>query len=340
MTVILIKELNDLSLGKSFVKVLTHTREASSSSWFSRNLESPKTCACLNALCGASPLSYYIAGTQSQIIKKKIVFFLLLVRGNKPCSLTNFMKTYLWEGALTVDTEGVLLEETCAHILTIHPSSMLFLSCESQVKGLLKDKRLETLVDSDLQGNYIDDEVEQLIQVALLCTQSSPMERPKMSEVVRMLEGDGLAERWEEWQKDELFRQDLSHTHHPNTGWIVTDSISHLRPDELSGPRWPLSMGPRCQMPTSNSVIDPVSWLVYHQDPHRLHAYLPWIKSRSELCWLRPSLKATWTVKSVHMIDPFPLAFYVVLDWLYIYRASILFSSVDSLPLVNYARGG
>ncbi|KAJ6704480.1 SOMATIC EMBRYOGENESIS RECEPTOR KINASE 1 [Salix viminalis] len=41
------------------------------------------------------------------------------------------------------------------------------------------------LVDADLQRNYIDDEVEQLIQVALLCTQSSPMERPKMSEVTR-----------------------------------------------------------------------------------------------------------------------------------------------------------
>lgn len=104
------------------------------------------------------------------------------------------------------------------------------------VKGLLKDRRLETLVDSDLQGNYIEDEVEQLIQVALLCTQSSASERPKMSEVVRMLEGDGLAERWEEWQKDEMFRQDINHAHHPNTHWIV-DSTSHIPPDELSGPR-------------------------------------------------------------------------------------------------------
>ncbi|XP_034888833.1 BRASSINOSTEROID INSENSITIVE 1-associated receptor kinase 1 isoform X2 [Populus alba] len=104
------------------------------------------------------------------------------------------------------------------------------------VKGLLKDKKLETLVDADLQGIYTDDEVEQLIQVALLCTQSSPMERPKMSEVVRMLEGDGLAERWEEWQKEEIFRQEFNHTHHPNTNWIV-DSSSHIPPDELSGPR-------------------------------------------------------------------------------------------------------
>ena len=104
-----------------------------------------------------------------------------------------------------------------------------------QVKGLLKDRRLETLVDSDLQGNYKDEEVEQLIQVALLCTQGSPMERPKMSEVVRML--DGSAQRWEEWQKEELFRQKFNHTHHLNANWIVADSTSHIPPDELSGPR-------------------------------------------------------------------------------------------------------
>ncbi|KAK4377186.1 hypothetical protein RND71_003482 [Anisodus tanguticus] len=105
------------------------------------------------------------------------------------------------------------------------------------VKGLLKDKKYETLVDADLQGNYNEEEVEQLIQVALLCTQSTPTERPKMSEVVRMLEGDGLAERWEEWQKEEMFRQDFNHVHHPHADWIIADSSSNIRPDELSGPR-------------------------------------------------------------------------------------------------------
>ncbi|KAE8670063.1 BRASSINOSTEROID INSENSITIVE 1-associated receptor kinase 1 [Hibiscus syriacus] len=110
------------------------------------------------------------------------------------------------------------------------------------VKGLLRDRKLETLVDSDLSGNYVDEEVEKLIQVALLCTQSTPMERPKMAEVVRMLEGDGLAERWEEWQKDEIVRQEFNHAHHfnhhqPNGNWIIADSTSHVPPDELSGPR-------------------------------------------------------------------------------------------------------
>ncbi|KAI9197584.1 hypothetical protein LWI28_001149 [Acer negundo] len=71
-------------------------------------------------------------------------------------------------------------------------------------------KKLEPLVDCDLQGNYIGEEVEELIEVALLCTQNTAMERPKMSKVVRMIEGDGLSERWEEWQKEEIFRPILT----------------------------------------------------------------------------------------------------------------------------------
>ncbi|XP_020081964.1 somatic embryogenesis receptor kinase 2-like [Ananas comosus] len=104
------------------------------------------------------------------------------------------------------------------------------------VKGLLKEKRLEMLVDPDLQNNYVEAEVESLIQVALLCTQGSPMDRPKMSEVVRMLEGDGLAERWEEWQKVEVVRQEIEMAPHRPSEWIV-DSTDNLHAVELSGPR-------------------------------------------------------------------------------------------------------
>ncbi|XP_057496789.1 BRASSINOSTEROID INSENSITIVE 1-associated receptor kinase 1-like isoform X1 [Actinidia eriantha] len=105
------------------------------------------------------------------------------------------------------------------------------------VKELLKEKKLETLVDADLQGDYVTEEVEELIQVALLCTQNSPAERPKMSEVVRMLEGDGLAQKWEQWQREEVFRQEFNPTRHSNANWIIVDSTFNLLPDELSGPR-------------------------------------------------------------------------------------------------------
>jgi somatic embryogenesis receptor kinase 1 len=107
---------------------------------------------------------------------------------------------------------------------------------EIQVKGLLRERKIDMLVDPDLKSNYETHEVEQLIQVALLCTQSSPMDRPKMSEVVRMLEGDGLAERWEEWQKVEVVRsQEVDLIPH-RSDWIV-DSVDNLHAVELSGPR-------------------------------------------------------------------------------------------------------
>lgn len=108
------------------------------------------------------------------------------------------------------------------------------------VKGILKDERLENLIDADIHDNYVDEEVKQLIQIALLCTQTNPAERPKMSEVVRMLEGEGLAERWEEWQKEEMFRQELSHRQQshqlpiwPDNGFSSMNSPG----DVLSGPR-------------------------------------------------------------------------------------------------------
>ncbi|KAK2978596.1 hypothetical protein RJ640_006715 [Escallonia rubra] len=110
------------------------------------------------------------------------------------------------------------------------------LANDDDVKGLLKEKKLELLVDPDLQNEYVEAEVEQLIQVALLCMQGSPMDRPKMSEVVRMLEGDGLAERWDEWQKVEVLRQEVDLASHPSSDWLV-DSTENLQAVELSVPR-------------------------------------------------------------------------------------------------------
>ncbi|KAK6129080.1 hypothetical protein DH2020_037153 [Rehmannia glutinosa] len=69
------------------------------------------------------------------------------------------------------------------------------------VKKLHQEKKLEDLVDKDLKMNYDRIELEEMVQVALLCTQYLPGLRPKMSEVVRMLEGDGLADRWEASQR-------------------------------------------------------------------------------------------------------------------------------------------
>ncbi|KAI4344338.1 hypothetical protein L6164_011575 [Bauhinia variegata] len=64
------------------------------------------------------------------------------------------------------------------------------------VKKIQHEKKVEVLVDKELGSNYDRIEVGEMLQVALLCTQYLPAHRPKMSEVVRMLEGDGLAEKW------------------------------------------------------------------------------------------------------------------------------------------------
>ncbi|KAK1268136.1 putative LRR receptor-like serine/threonine-protein kinase [Acorus gramineus] len=68
------------------------------------------------------------------------------------------------------------------------------------VRKVWQERKLDLLVDKDLRpgsNNYDRIEVGEMVQVALLCTQYLPSHRPKMSEVVRMLEGDGLAEKWQ-----------------------------------------------------------------------------------------------------------------------------------------------
>ncbi|KAL2343772.1 hypothetical protein Fmac_005057 [Flemingia macrophylla] len=108
------------------------------------------------------------------------------------------------------------------------------------VQGLVKEKRQKELVDTELNENYDEKEVEKVIQVALLCTQSSPWERPKMSEVVRMLEGDGLAEKWDQWcQKQDMKSKatNLQTTYCPFPFDSPSTSASYIQPDELSGPR-------------------------------------------------------------------------------------------------------
>ncbi|KAK9111353.1 hypothetical protein Scep_018872 [Stephania cephalantha] len=74
------------------------------------------------------------------------------------------------------------------------------------IKKLLREKRLQDIVDRNLKAEYDPTEVETIVRVALLCTQSSPEERPKMAEVVNMLQGEGLAERWAEWEQLEVIR--------------------------------------------------------------------------------------------------------------------------------------
>jgi hypothetical protein len=105
-----------------------------------------------------------------------------------------------------------------------------------KVKKLEREKRLDAIVDHNLGKNYYIQDVEMMIQVALLCTQSSPEDRPAMSEVVRMLEGEGLAERWEEWQHVEVTRRQEYERLQRRFDW-GEDSVYNQDAIELSGGR-------------------------------------------------------------------------------------------------------
>ncbi|GAB2284896.1 hypothetical protein Dimus_019349 [Dionaea muscipula] len=104
------------------------------------------------------------------------------------------------------------------------------------VKKLEREKRLDDIVDRNLNKKYDIVEVEMMIQVALLCTQGSPEDRPTMSEVVRMLEGEGLAERWEEWQHVEVTRRQEYERIQRRFDW-GEDSIYNQDAIELSAGR-------------------------------------------------------------------------------------------------------
>ena len=107
-----------------------------------------------------------------------------------------------------------------------------------QVKKIHQEKNLEAMVDKDLKNNYDRIELEEMVQVALLCTQFLPSHRPKMSEVVRMLEGDGLAEKWEASQRSEATRCRANEFSCSERYSDLTDDSSLLvQAMELSGPR-------------------------------------------------------------------------------------------------------
>ncbi|XP_042501303.1 protein NSP-INTERACTING KINASE 3-like isoform X2 [Macadamia integrifolia] len=105
------------------------------------------------------------------------------------------------------------------------------------VKKLHQEGKLNLMVDKDLKNNFDRVELEEMAQVALLCTQFHPCQRPKMSEVARMLEGDGLAEKWEASQKAETPRFRSSENVPQRYSEFIEEFSHVVEAMELSGPR-------------------------------------------------------------------------------------------------------
>ncbi|XP_058095540.1 probable LRR receptor-like serine/threonine-protein kinase At5g45780 isoform X2 [Magnolia sinica] len=104
------------------------------------------------------------------------------------------------------------------------------------VRTAHEEKRLDTLVDRDLSGSFNVIELEKAVGVALLCTQSHPSLRPKMSEVVKVLEAvAGPAEHLEESQGGVPCERSYGFSR--NYSDFLDESSFIIEAMELSGPR-------------------------------------------------------------------------------------------------------
>ncbi|KAI3990976.1 hypothetical protein MKX01_026160 [Papaver californicum] len=145
----------------------------------------------------------------AKLVDTKLTHVTTQVRGTMGHIAPEYLSTGRSSEKTDVFEYGITLLELCTGQRAIDFSrleeedNVLLLD---HIKKLLKEKRLQDIVDGNLKQNYDPKEVETIIQVALLCTQSSPEDRPKMAEVVSMLQGVGLTERWAEWEQLEVVR--------------------------------------------------------------------------------------------------------------------------------------
>ena len=106
----------------------------------------------------------------------------------------------------------------------------------------MQEDRYADIVDPNLDSSqYSPSDIKGLLQVAVLCMQGAAAERPTMTECASMLQGEGLAERWEGWQADAVDIQvsDLLSVIKSDDIWSNSDSgISWDAFEvELTGPR-------------------------------------------------------------------------------------------------------
>lgn len=106
------------------------------------------------------------------------------------------------------------------------------------VRTLHEEKRLDVLVDRDLKGCFDAMELEKAVELALQCTQSHPQLRPKMSEILKILEGlVGQSSQMEESPGGASLYEDRTHSFSRNYSDIHEESSFVVEAMELSGPR-------------------------------------------------------------------------------------------------------
>ncbi|KAF5190080.1 Gpcr kinase, partial [Thalictrum thalictroides] len=105
------------------------------------------------------------------------------------------------------------------------------------VRTLHEGNRLEVLVDKDLNGCFDVKDLKKMVEVALQCTQSQPNLRPKMSEVVKVLEGIAGHEGDEEELAGGSISEGRACSFSRNYNEVFEESSFIIEAIELSGPR-------------------------------------------------------------------------------------------------------
>ncbi|URE09365.1 Leucine rich repeat N-terminal domain [Musa troglodytarum] len=104
------------------------------------------------------------------------------------------------------------------------------------VKTLHEEERVHEMVDRDLNGSFSAAQLENAVDVVLLCTQSNPSLRPKMSEVVKALESIARpAEQTEESNGEIIYGRSCSSSRSFDGANEASSFI--IEAIELSGPR-------------------------------------------------------------------------------------------------------
>ncbi|KAI6705415.1 hypothetical protein NL676_008377 [Syzygium grande] len=105
------------------------------------------------------------------------------------------------------------------------------------VRTLHEEKRLEVLVDRDLRGCFDAPELEKAVELALQCTQSNPNLRPKMSDVLKVLEGLGQVDNMEDSQGGNNNLGENRECSFSRNYSDIQESSFIIEAMELSGPR-------------------------------------------------------------------------------------------------------
>ncbi|KAJ4823167.1 hypothetical protein Tsubulata_019218 [Turnera subulata] len=105
------------------------------------------------------------------------------------------------------------------------------------VRTLHEEKRLEVLVDRDLKGCFDAQELERAVELALQCTQPHPNLRPKMSEVLKVLEGLVGQSASEDAQAGPTVCEPRPFSFSRHCSEVHEESSFIIEAMELSGPR-------------------------------------------------------------------------------------------------------